>query len=145
MIKEVLRDFIAADSTIANALATYRFTTASAKTPAIFTGHAIPDDAEYPCVFLFISGNTPFETRGNRGTTWRVDCSLYGNREMSDKSLWTIANNIWLRLSRGDIYTTLQIAGYQSFGMYADAPYQAGSGDTFPQYFINVRVDTLKL
>ena len=94
MILDAIRQLIAADSTITGMLAEYTYTTGQAAEPAIFDSR-VPEDAECPFVFLAWVGGVPFGCRDSHGGDWRVDVTVYDDKDQASAKLRTLARLLW--------------------------------------------------
>lgn len=144
MIKKVIRDKLIATSAVADTLATYAFTSGSAATPAVFTGRKIPDDAEYPAIFISVGGGGDFSCRAQTGAEISVEINVFDDRDQSDAALEALALAVWNCLNRAEIGSGLADAGYQDWGCYADYPQAIGGENTFPGYLVRVTARVLE-
>lgn len=125
-----------ADSTVANAVASYKFDGVSG-TPAIFTRDPAPDDAAGPLIVISeVSAIAAGRDRGTRGGEVTVDVKVWGERDTSYKVLRDLSLNIWKALDRA----TLTISGFECVNVVALMPTRLDDPDGFPGYVVTIRV-----
>jgi hypothetical protein len=144
VIKNVIRQLLLADSTIANALAKYRFADGEADQPAIFTGYQVPEDTKFPVIVLVFVGGSDFGCRAQRGAVLHVDVQVYDDKEMSTKALDDLAFAIWKCCDRAELSTYLGAEGYEDWGCTADAPVATSDPESYPGYQIKVHARVLE-
>jgi len=144
MIRKVLYGLLSADSSVTDLLATYQFGDGDAAKAAIFTGREIPDDAEYPAIWIQFVGGTPFGCRGQRGADLHCDIHVNDDRDRSGKDLDELAMAVWLSLDRADLQTLLAAEGYDDWGCRADPPVMRTDVDGYPGYNVRVHCRVLK-
>ncbi|RKZ99088.1 MAG: hypothetical protein DRQ46_00230 [Gammaproteobacteria bacterium] len=144
MIKKVIQQFILMNTSITSQLATYEFTSGVAA-PAIFTGFKIPDDAEYPAIFISSHGGADFGTRKNIGSEFAVDVNIYDDKEQSMKDLDLLSMQLWEYLHRAHFDSIMTAEGYTNWGCIAGSPMDVGGVNTFPGRLIRLTARALKI
>ena len=141
MIKKALRDLLVSDSSITDDLAEYEFTS-GVLTPAIFTGRKIPDNANYPVIFITLDGGpSDFSTRTQQGADVGVSLTVFDDKDQSDVELFTLAEKVWKKIHQKSIADLLPT--YEDWGMRADFPSNISDKDTFPGYVIRANLRLL--
>lgn len=146
IVRHALRDFIVANSSITNLLATYTFGTGESAQPAIFTCSVIPEDCGYPCMIISDVSGSGWGTQGQKGMIATCDVRIYVDKDRNLSAADSIAELTWLLLEKADLSAILASTG-QGYDFYRCActpPSRITDQDGYPGYLLNVNVHLMK-
>jgi len=143
MIAEVLRQKLAADSTVTGDLATYDFATGSAEAPAIFTT-PLPEDVKVPAIYISPGTAVDFACRKKRGAEVTCDVDVFDDNLQNHTRLARLAQNVWDCLDRAALESLLDAEGYDFYGCWATMPRDITSPGAFPTRLVECTVRVLK-
>ena len=110
---------------------------------AIFTAE-LPEDAPFPAILISVVSSPAWGTRGQAGAIFSLDVQVFGSKTRSRKDQWALAEDCWKLVNRNSLATYLSEAGWQNFGLQAEAPLNTQEGLGFPGYTIRGRLHALK-
>lgn len=140
MILNAIQDLIVATPAISSRLGQWDFGSGGMR-PAVFTQDPAPLDCPNPVVVLTQIASEPWGTRGRRGAELTVSARIWGDKQMSDRTLRKLANQMWRALDRAQVSAE---DGYTALPMIAEAPTQISDSEGFPGFVVNLRVKTIE-
>jgi hypothetical protein len=136
LAKGALRDLLIADTAgVVAALSTYEFTTGTA-TPAVFTSKTLPDDVDFPAIWINERVSQPWDTRDADGANLQIDVQILGEKSGSDKALENLAWRVREILSNA----SPALNGYTCHGCLASPPQVTTADDDYPSYVVQCRI-----
>jgi hypothetical protein len=123
---------------VTSKLATYKFTSGSQKTPAVFTLDNAPGDAKGPFIIIRpVTGGRGgnFEDRSYIAGLSIVDVVLYAEKSRSNKEMRSIAHDLWRALHR----SRPVLADYE-MACFANYPSYLPDDEGFPGYVVSCEV-----